>query len=144
MQFRPNPNATLGSVERKATILRRHHANLAAPTPFVDADRRGAATRYGISDLPFLLDSERGQDFRVISYPALVEAKLDDEPYRQCHQRIGRTNDFKYLHVGIDDQAEALARLQRLGAIAGQSALHGRCISGRFGGAFRVSGWHYP
>jgi|GEM_PF-3683625 len=30
-----------------------HDANLAAPTPFVDADRRWA-TPYGISDLPFL------------------------------------------------------------------------------------------
>ena len=37
-------------------------------------------------------------------------------------------------HIGIDDQAEALARLPRLGAVAGQAALHGRCISGGFGG----------
>ena len=41
---------------------------------------------------------------------------------------------MRYTHIGIDDQAEALARLPRLGAVAGQSALHGRCISGGVGG----------
>jgi len=48
------------------------------------------------------------------------------------HSDVNMT--MRYTHIGIDDQAEALARLPRLGAVAGQSALHGRCISGGFGG----------
>ena len=54
------------------------------------------------------------------------------------HSDVNMT--MRYTHIGIDDQAEALALLPRLGAVAGQAALH----FGRLWGAFRVSGWHNP
>ena len=49
-----------------------------------------------------------------------------------------------YTHIGIDDKAEALARLPSLGAVAGQTALHGRCISGGVGGHSVSAGGNTP
>ncbi len=53
-------------------------------------------------------------------------------------QKLARHSDIhmtmKYAHIGIDDQAEAVANLPT-------SALHGRCISGVSGGSIGGNAW---
>ena len=48
------------------------------------------------------------------------------------HSDVNMT--MRYTHIGIDDQAEALARLPSLVPPVGEAALHGRCIFGGAGG----------